>query len=570
VVISVTKLLTRAALGEAESTLVYLFDESDSLYDHPVFLGGVAVDNLESSVDVTPTEEEKLKNLENSDSRCIFQNIPIAQKEWKVVVCALGGSYSPEHLFVILGGVVIFVACICVALWFFTAMRRATKIDQIKNAAESEKAALIVDNAEKAAEAERYLNEYIAHEVRNPLSAAISACSFVNATINEATSLTDADSRKSVLEDVHIIGSSLQFINDLLRSMLDMQKAASNQLQLDISPTDILSDVLEPVATMLYQRNNSFQVLVDCQKNMVVSTDRLRLKQVVLNLASNSRKFVQQGYIKLRAVDVDGDVQLYVEDSGPSIPLNKRGQLFAKFQESLDSLSQGTGMGLCLCKNIVELLKGDIFLDETFDSGVEGCPGARFVIRLNTPPLHLDSASLDQYEASLQPNEQPPLPRPKSQSCAVADQENTSTPVEDLPENLSVLVVDDDLVLRKLISRSLRRIAPTWSIKGATSGETALRLTDTEQFDVIFLDQYMASVEKQMLGTETARALRANGVKSRICGLSANDAEGPFIDAGADAFIRKPFPCEKQALTREVLRILHGEMRREVGTLDNV
>jgi signal transduction histidine kinase len=119
--------------------------------------------------------------------------------------------------------------------------------------------------------------------------------------------------------------------------MLDMQKAAGNQLHLDMSLAEILGDVMEPVATMLYQRGNHFQVFVDCPKNLVVPTDRLRLKQVVLNLASNSRKFVQQGYIRLRAVRVDGDVQLRVEDSDPGIPLYTREQLFAKFQESLDS-----------------------------------------------------------------------------------------------------------------------------------------------------------------------------------------------------------------------------------------
>jgi CheY-like chemotaxis protein len=88
----------------------------------------------------------------------------------------------------------------------------------------------------------------------------------------------------------------------------------------------------------------------------------------------------------------------------------------------------------------------------------------------------------------------------------------------------------------------------------ASNGETALLITDKEEFDVIFLDQYMASIERSLLGTETARAMRAKSVKSRISGLSANDIEGQFIDAGADAFIQKPFPCKKQGLTREVTR----------------
>ena len=69
----------------------------------------------------------------------------------------------------------------------------------------------------------------------------------------------------------------------------------------------------------------------------------------------------------------------------------------------------------------------------------------------------------------------------------------------------------------------------------------------------------MASVEKQMLGTETVRALRAQGVKSRICGLSANNMEDGFLEAGADSFLLKPFPCEKEELRRELRRVLNGE-----------
>lgn len=68
----------------------------------------------------------------------------------------------------------------------------------------------------------------------------------------------------------------------------------------------------------------------------------------------------------------------------------------------------------------------------------------------------------------------------------------------------------------------------------------------------------MASIEKQMLGTETVRALRSRGVTSIICGLSANDMEHQFMDAGANCFIFKPFPCEKNALLAELVRVLQS------------
>lgn len=123
----------------------------------------------------------------------------------------------------------------------------------------------------------------------------------------------------------------------------------------------------------------------------------------------------------------------------------------------------------------------------------------------------------------------------------------------------SVLFVDDDPILRKLFSRTVRTVAPEWTIREAANGETALQLVETENFDLIFMDMYMASVEKQLLGTETVVALRNNGVKCRICGLSANDKEMEFLRAGADVFTYKPFPCEARALTQELYRILYYE-----------
>jgi CheY-like chemotaxis protein len=97
----------------------------------------------------------------------------------------------------------------------------------------------------------------------------------------------------------------------------------------------------------------------------------------------------------------------------------------------------------------------------------------------------------------------------------------------------------------------------TWDIQEAASGEAALRLIDTKEFDIIFMDQYMASVEKKLLGTETVHAMRSKGVRSRICGLSANDVEEGFLSNGADAFMFKPFPCKKEQLERELHHLLH-------------
>mmetsp|Transcript_5711 Transcript_5711/g.8801 ORF Transcript_5711/g.8801 Transcript_5711/m.8801 type:complete len:830 (-) Transcript_5711:2106-4595(-) len=458
-------------------------------------------------------------------------------------------------------------ALILYALWCMRRIKASEqrRVKKLKEAAEAEKAAIIVENATKAAKSERELNDYIAHEVRNPLAAALSACSFVLSAVGDETiPLTTDEARRVVTEDALIINSSLHFINDLLRNMLDMQRAASNQLKLEPTPTDLLKDVLQPVDTMLYRREKSFEVIVECPKDLHIMSDRLRLKQIILNLGRNAAKFVDHGFIRLRAAVVNNCVHLYVEDSGPGIPIEKRKILFAKFQDSLDSLNQGTGIGLCLCKNLAQLMNGDIWLDESYHSGVEGCPGTRFIINLNTPPMTinddlLDSSIRENYDSHRSFR----IPMTNHSTSDEDETHSGSTSSgeihENLPEEMCILFVDDDAVLRKLFARSIKKIRPAWIVKEASNGETALRIVDEEDFGIIFVDQYMASVERQLLGTETVRALRSKGVRSPICGLSANDVEQSFREAGANYFMFKPFPCKPAALKREISSILCGK-----------
>lgn len=402
--------------------------------------------------------------------------------------------------------------------------------------------------------------------------------------------------------------------------MLDLNRAASNQLHIEMTPTDVLLDILEPVASMLYHRAEQYKVRVVCpESSIVILTDRIRLKQIMLNLANNSRKFVSRGFIQLSAevavLDEGTDqersvVRVSVEDSGPGIPVQKRDKLFNKFQSSLDTLNQGTGIGLCLCKNLSQLMGGELYLDEDYKSGVEGFPGARFVVDLQIPPISLkvataaedelfDDANVETAPQRLAENRstkrlsfaEEPQCQQRAHSSGPAEEltgessarlsseagvaavtpsliatvhsqtstKPSSTSMEcdlSLPETLKVLVVDDDLIVRKLLLRSIRRLAPGWTAKEASNGETALLMAEAEDYDLIIMDQYMASTEKQLLGTETTRALRSQGCKARICGLSANDVEEAFLAAGANCFMQKPFPCEKVALGREMHRLL--------------
>jgi CheY-like chemotaxis protein len=341
--------------------------------------------------------------------------------------------------------------------------------------------------------------------------------------------------------------------------MLDMQRAVSNQLNVEMTFVDLVRDILEPVASMLYRRGALFEVIVDCPfEHLVVESDPLRLKQIVLNLGRNAAKFVEQGFVRFRAAVVNDEVHLYVEDSGPGVPVDKRDNLFGRFQESLDSLNQGTGIGLALCKNLTELLGGSIQLDKNYHSGITDRPGACFVLNLRTPPIDEEEFHAEESEAfesrnSKQKqktkddgntNDKPGLSPSTSGPSAQLIQN------QELPSGLSVLFVDDDFTLRKLFVRAVGRATDGWKIDEASNGETAVssvtfrfdclsfhnafacglvlfltlfmlipQLVKVEEndYDIIFMDMYMASTNKQLLGTEATRELRAKGCKSIIC-----------------------------------------------------
>ncbi|KAG7354498.1 signal transduction histidine kinase [Nitzschia inconspicua] len=557
IVIRIPDLILRAAKRRGDPSIVYLYDKSDSS-GSPLFLGAAQIipqgDTIATLQGLPETTLDRLHN-QVAIAGSLFREeiVNVANKEWIVFVHSVEGTYQPNNVFVVLGGIVIFLASIALGIWLYTNQRRLVSYNKERMKAEAERAALILDSARQATKAERELNDFIAHEVRNPVSAAMSACTFVKTALEGDEPLRTEEQREETREDVAIIDSALRFVNDLLRNMLDMHRATNKQLKVNMTPTDVQLDVLESVHAMLPQRDPKFTVQVDCPDGLVVMTDRLRLKQVCLNLARNSVKFISEGFIRLRAEVINNEVHIYLEDSGPGIPDSKKDMLFSKFQESLDSLSQGTGIGLFLCKNLVALMDGEIYLDEDYDSGVPGNPGTRFVVNLKQPPIDPKIIHDSNTHHTIRDG--------TGETVPLSDDEE-SIPHE-LPADLYLLFVDDDPILRKLFTRSIRTFFPNWRIREASNGETALRLIETESFDLIFMDMYMASVEKQLLGTEAVRELRRRGVECRICGLSANDKELEFLQAGADCFSFKPFPCEPITLKQELCRILYSETPTE-------
>ena len=136
------------------------------------------------------------------------------------------------------------------------------------------------------------------------------------------------------------------------------------------------------------------------------------------------------------------------------------------------------------------------------------------------------------------------------------------------------MFVDNNHVLSRLASRAIGKVAPGWTIREGASGEAAIRLLSEASEgppDIMFVDQYMTSVEQSLVGTETVRAMRANGVNSIVCGLSANDPGEGFQKAGADAFVLKLFPSKESELVPLLGKLLREHKRPTlVDVEDNI
>ncbi|CAB9502715.1 respiration control sensor protein ArcB [Seminavis robusta] len=550
-VLCIPDLISRSSYElQDQSSAVYIHDLNHPNAQEPVFMGGAII---QTGHNISFLEEVPIQDLKAPRSKLLFaSDINAANRVWTITVVALDGTYEPNVVFVILGGVIIFMSTMLLAAWIYTNSRRLAKWNEMTAKAQAEKAALILQSAHSQAKTERELNDFLAHEVRNPVAAAMAACNFVSVEVNKPNPLQNDASRELARDDLKIIDNALHFVNDLLRNMLDMHRAASKQLVVTMVATDLLHHVMEPVAGMLHRRGSKIKLQMECPPNLIVLTDPLRLKQVILNLGRNSSKFIDVGFIRLKAFLVNGMARIHVDDSGCGIPKDKQRKLFDKYQESLDNLSQGTGIGLYLCLNLVELMGGTIQLDPDYDSGVPGHPGSRFVIDLKQTvieqPLFLDHSdfqnNLDHHRPSNGTNR---------------DDVSLPSTLYELPEKMSVLFVDDDAILRKLFMRTIATVVPEWTVREAANGETALRLTEENHYDLIFCDMYMASAEKQLLGTEAVAELRNRGVQSKICGLSANDKEAEFLAAGADAFMFKPFPCKHDEINEALCRVLFDD-----------
>jgi PAS domain S-box-containing protein len=331
---------------------------------------------------------------------------------------------------------------------------------------------------ERALEASRAKSAFLAnmsHELRTPLNAVIGYTELLQDDLQlvEREGL-DVLSPEDMERDLRRIHGAASHLLAIISDILDLSKVEAGRMDLHTERFDLIAllrEVGETIAPLVDQNDN--ELAEDYHEDIAtIIGDRTKLKQVLLNLASNASKFTENGRITLRATpEIYHDapaVRMEVSDTGMGIPEDQLEELFEPFTQADDSTTReagGTGLGLTICKRFVEMMGGEIDA-----SSVPG-EGSTFSFVI---PVTRDGLAEESSDYS--------LAREISEPSDISDAEIDETTTK-------VLLIDDDSDVHELMRRFL--LPHGFQVISAYSGETGIQYARKVQPDVIALDVMM-------------------------------------------------------------------------------
>ena len=354
----------------------------------------------------------------------------------------------------------------------------------------------LIDARDRAEESNRLKSAFLAnmsHEIRTPLNAIVGFANLLNTT-------DETDERE---EFVRIIENNNELLLQLIGDILDLSKIEAGTLEFVEAPVDV-NALIEETIKSLQSRAEAKGLSIKFENRLPkcnILTDHNRLNQLFINLITNSIKFTEKGGIAIGySLQKDGLLRFYVTDTGCGIEPEKQSDIFVRFVK-LNSFAQGTGLGLPICKTIVDRMGGEI--------GVESEPGkgSTFWFTIRNVPAELNKKSIQEY--TLQ---------------AVAK------------DQITILIAEDNISNFKLFETILKK---DYRILHAWNGQEAVELFKTHGPHIVLMDVNMPVMDGYEATTEI-RKISADIPILAVTAYAYASDEQKILNHGFDGYAAKP------------------------------
>ena len=359
----------------------------------------------------------------------------------------------------------------------------------------------------RAEESDRLKSAFLSnmsHEIRTPL----------NGIVGFANLLADSEyTQKEKKEFVKVINTSSKVLMNLISDILDLSRIESNTMNFELRPTNLSQQIQEIVDSYKLSVDENVSLIIDLpEKSALVNTDPYRNRQVLTNLINNSLKFTERGEIRVGYSVKQDHAEVFVSDNGKGIKKELLSSIFHRFYK-VDEFVMGTGLGLPICKAIVEKFGGKIWAESESEKGTV----VRYTIGIASSEDVNNITALSEEEISESNSG-------KYIHKELNDKRQQILIAEDLESNYQLLNV--------ILSRDFDLI---W----AKNGVEAIEMFEQYNPLLVLMDIKMPKMD----GLEAARAIRKISPNVPIIALTANAFESDHraaLDAGCNEILTKP------------------------------